>query len=75
MSELTGLFGELIYILHKSVSDDEARREVYEHMVDAFNEVDETEYDDCLGSDPVFDKIIKDRFEEDPVEAEEEWEE
>ena len=75
MSDGPGLFGELIYIMHKAVSDDDSRAEVYEHMIDSFLECDTElqELDDCKGSDPVFDRIIKERFDDigEPPETEE----
>lgn len=70
--DFTGLFGELSYIVRKSVPDLDSRREIYEHMIDSFNEIGwDCHPDDVRGSDPVLDDILEERY---PEEAEEEEE-
>lgn len=65
----SGLFAELIFIAQKHTPDDEDRKEIYEHMWDAFVELDWDNQDECLGTDPVFDELYKERK---PAEEEEE---
>lgn len=61
-SDGTGLFGELAYILRKEVSDKDSRKEVYEHMIDAFVDVGwDGSFEDLLGSDPVLDEVCHER--------------
>ncbi len=51
------LFHELIYVVRKNVQDDEARREIYEHMIDTFMDADWDTLDECLGEDDEYDAI------------------
>lgn len=78
-SDGTGLFGELAYILRKTVPDLDSRREIYEHMLESFVDCDWEgyyEHKDLIGSDPVLDEVLGEFFkaeeedEEDPEEDE-----
>jgi hypothetical protein len=67
----SGLFAELIFIVQKNVPDDDSRREIYEHMIDAFKDQDWDELAECKGSDTVYDDIIDELY---PTEEDEEKE-
>lgn len=73
-----GLFGELSYIVRKAVPDRESRREIYDHMLDAFIEVGwDGHPDDLRGDDPVLDDVLDERWppeETEPEEDEEDYE-
>lgn len=64
-----GLFGELIWVVQKNVPDDDDRKEIYDHMWDAFVELDWDDQDACLGSDPVFDEVYAERHPSEEKEA------
>lgn len=66
----SGLFGELIFSMQKAVPDEDARKEVYEHMIDSFVEMDCDTLSECLGTDTVFDEVYGEKF-PDEVEPEE----
>jgi hypothetical protein len=58
----SGLFSELIWIMMKTVPEDKVRREIYEHMLDAFEENDWDTQDECVGPDQVFDELFEERY-------------
>ena len=75
LTDGTGLFGELAWILQRQVSDTDSRREIYEHMIDAFADLGWYDRDQVLGNDPILDDVIAERDEvidEDPPEEDEE---
>jgi hypothetical protein len=66
-SKGSDLYSELIWILMKTVPEDNVRKEIYEHMFDAFENLDWDNPDECVGPDEVFDEIYEERF---PAEVE-----
>jgi hypothetical protein len=66
----SSLFAELIYILKKNVPDDEVRREIYEHMVDAFMDQDWDTLDECTGEDDEYDAVYNSLYPKDEGEEE-----
>lgn len=67
-NEGAGIFGELIWVAQKEVPDDEARKAIYEHMIDAFVDAGCDTLSECLGGDSVFDEVYGEKY---PDEVEE----
>lgn len=51
------LFDELIEILMSEVKDDNARRNIYRVMIDAFEDEDADTLDECKGTDKIYDAV------------------
>lgn len=69
------IFEELIWVVQKSVPDDDSRKEIYAHMIDVIEREDCDTLSECLGTDSAFDDAFAekhpDEVEEDEDDAEE----
>lgn len=53
------LADRLIEAAKIAISDEDERSEFYAHMIDAFEDADCDTLDECMGSDPIFDRLLK----------------
>lgn len=71
----SGLFAEIIDALNDADVDDSQREKIYQHLIEAFEDLDCDTLDECVGEDPVFDKVFKEYSEpEEDEDSEDEWE-
>lgn len=55
------LLGEVIGAVMANVPDKKARARIYERVLSAFESHDCGTTEECIGTDPVFDKILEKR--------------
>jgi hypothetical protein len=56
------LFGALIESLQKNVPDDDDRKSIYQDMIEAFQDYDWDNLDECLGEDEVYDELYEELY-------------
>lgn len=61
----SGLFEELINILNEVEVDSDQRKQIYEYMIDVFEDYDCDTLYELMGKDKVFDSIMNERKEDD----------
>lgn len=61
----SGLFEELINILVEVEVDSDQRKQIYEYMIDVFEDYDCDTLYELMGKDKVFDSIMNERKEDD----------
>lgn len=64
------LFEELINILNEVEVDSDQRKQIYEYMIDVFEDYDCDTLYELMGKDKVFDSIMNERKEDDLEEYE-----
>lgn len=68
----TGLFGSVIESLKSNIKDKNTRKEIYRDLIDAFQDHDWDNLDECLGEDPAYDEIYEEIYPDHDEESEEE---
>lgn len=53
------LADRLIEAAKIAISDEDERSEFYAHMINAFEDADCDTLDECMGADPIFDRLLK----------------
>jgi hypothetical protein len=53
----TAIFSNIITTLQFHIKDDEVRKELYQDMLDAFEDADWDTQDECLGIDIAYDEV------------------
>ncbi len=68
----SGIFTEIIEALNDADVDDSQREKIYTSLIEIFEDFDCDTLDECLGDDPVFDRVFKQSTAEEEIEDEEE---
>ncbi len=55
----SALFSEVIAVIKRAVKNERQRVNIYEKLIDAFEESDWDTQDECRGLDPAYDKALK----------------
>ena len=56
------IFGKVIEAIKPAVKDENARKEIYLDLIDAFEESDWDTQDECMGKDPAYDAALKELY-------------
>jgi hypothetical protein len=58
----SSLFSEVIEVIKNHVKDDNARESMYYDLIEAFESFDCDTLNECLGEDPIFDKVYNEIY-------------
>ena len=66
------LLEEIIVVLAEAIPDPEVKESVYNELIDMFEDFDCDTINECVGEDPIFDKVYYEKYPDENPDADEE---